>query len=332
MSSAKTGNYRKFVLASIFGAISLLYIGIFSGIDVSPTPVGFGNEPIVTDVTDGDSPVVKKKKPVFRRGPEVVALNQYFKSIGYSLSDVTEVPRVYIKRVPKGLDELASVDERKTLFLRIMLPLAMRVNEEIGARRDRLMAIQAKGISGIPVSASDQKWVDQLMKRYRVTDGGVTALLERIDLIPTSLILAQSAEESGWGTSRFVRTGNALFGQWAWGDDEGIVPKDREDGKTHVIKAFGSLMDSVRAYARNINSHPAYQSLRERRATLRANGDLISGWDLAETLTKYSERGEEYVDSLHAIMRVNGLNEFDGLDFAAGDVPPPPKVLASLED
>ncbi|MDG4718564.1 MULTISPECIES: glucosaminidase domain-containing protein [Thalassospira] len=332
MASAKAGNYRKVALASVTGAIGLLYFGIISGIDVSPKPVGLGTEIIPETVENTDGTVPKKPKPVYRRGPEVAALNQYFKSIGYDLSDVTEVPRVYIKRVPKGLGELASVDERKMLFLRIMLPLAMRVNEEIITRRDRLMAIQAKGISGTPVSAADQQWVEQLMKRYRVTDGGMTALLERIDVIPASLILAQSAEESGWGTSRFVRTGNALFGQWAWGDDEGIVPEDREEGKTHVIKAFGSLMDSVRAYARNINSHPAYQDLRQRRASMRTEGQLINGWDLAETLTKYSERGPEYVDSLHAIMRANGLNELDGLTFAIGDVPPPPQVLASLED
>ncbi|KZB71482.1 MULTISPECIES: glucosaminidase domain-containing protein [Thalassospira] len=329
MTSAKTNNYRNTALASIFGAIFFLYIGIFAGIDLSPTPEGLDTE--TAEVTAKDTKT-KKKKPVYRRGPEVVALNQYFKSIDYHLPEVGEVPRVYIKRVPKGLGELASVDERKQLFLRIMLPLAMRVNEEITARRERLMAIQAKGISGTPVSAKDQQWVNQQMKRYRVTDGGITALLERIDVIPTSLILAQSAEESGWGTSRFVRQGNALFGQWAWGDDEGIVPKGREEGKTHVIKAFGSLMDSVRAYARNINSHPAYQSLRERRAALRADGQMITGWELAETLTKYSERGAEYVDSLHAIMSVNDLNELDGLTFAVGDVPPPPKVLAALEE
>lgn len=329
MTSVKTNNYRNTALASIFGAVIFLYIGLFAGIDISPTPEGLHTETV--EVT-GDDVVIKKKKTVYRRGPEVTALSQYFKSIGYHLNDVSEVPRVYIKRVPEGLGELASVEERKQLFLKIMLPLAMRVNEEITARRERLMAIQAKGISGTPVSAADQQWVDQLTKRYRVTDGGINALLERIDVIPTSLILAQSAEESGWGTSRFVRKGNALFGQWAWGDDEGIVPKDRENGKTHVIKAFGSLMDSVRAYARNINSHPAYQGLRERRATLRAEGKMISGWDLAETLTKYSERGAEYVDSLHAIMSVNGLNDLDGLAFAAGDVPPPPRMLAALEE
>lgn len=329
MTSAKSNNYRNIALASIFAAVIFLYIGRFAGIDLSPTPQGLETE--TTEITP-DTPVVKKKKPVYRRGPEVIALSQYFKSIGYHLNEVSEVPRVYIKRVPQGLGDLASVGERKRLFLRIMLPLAMRVNEEISARRERLMAIQAKGISGTPVSPADQQWVNQQMKRYRVTDGGINALLERIDVIPTSLILAQSAEESGWGTSRFVRQGNALFGQWAWGDDEGIVPKDREEGKTHVIKAFGSLMDSVRAYARNINSHPAYQGLRERRAALRAEGQMISGWDLAETLTKYSERGEEYVDSLHAIMSVNGLNELDGLDFAVDEVPPPPKVLAALEE
>lgn len=329
MTSAKTNSYRNTALASIIGAVAFLYIGIFAGIDLSPMPESIKTASLKPAP---ELETVKKKKPVYRRGPEVIALSQYFKSIGYTLNDVSEVPRVYIKRVPKGLGDLESVDERKQMFLRIMLPLAMRVNEEITARRERLLAIQAKGISGIPVNESDQQWVNQLMKRYRVTDGGITALLERIDVIPTSLILAQSAEESGWGTSRFVRTGNALFGQWAWGDDEGIVPKGREEGKTHVIKSFGSLMDSVRAYARNINSHPAYQSLRDRRATLRAEGQMISGWELAETLTKYSERGEEYVDSLHAIMSVNGLNDLDGLAFAAGDVPPPPKVLAALEE
>ncbi|WP_033070341.1 glucosaminidase domain-containing protein [Thalassospira australica] len=332
MKSAETGNYRKIALGSIFAAIFFLYVGIFAGIDISPTPKGFGSDTVDVATATTSTTGTKKKKPIYRRGPEVVALNQYFKSINYLLDDVDEVPRVYIKRVPKGLGELESVDERKQLFLRIMLPLAMRMNEEITAQRERLMAIQAKGISGTPVSDADQQWVDQLVKRYRVTEGGITALLERIDVIPTSLVLAQSAEESGWGTSRFVRKGNALFGQWAWGDDEGIVPKGREEGKTHVIKAFDSLMGSVRAYARNINSHPAYQSLRERRASLRANGKVISGWELAETLTKYSERGAEYVDSLHAIMSVNGLNELDGLEFAAGDVPPPPKVLASIEE
>jgi uncharacterized FlgJ-related protein len=36
-----------------------------------------------------------------------------------------------------------------------------------------------------------------------------------------------------------------------------------------------------------------------------------TGWDLAKTLDKYSERGIEYVKSLHAIMSYNKLNDAD---------------------
>ena len=30
------------------------------------------------------------------------------------------------------------------------------------------------------------------------------------------MMLAQAAQETGWGTSRFVHEGNALFGQRIW--------------------------------------------------------------------------------------------------------------------
>ncbi|WP_339859185.1 glucosaminidase domain-containing protein [Thalassospira alkalitolerans] len=329
MNSAEKGSYRKIALASVFGAVGLLYTGILGGWDISPEPKGMGfDETLAATV----APEKKNVKPLYRRDPEVVALNQYYKSIGYKLASVEEIPRIYIKRVPKGLRDLTSVTERKQIFLRIMLPLALRLNEEIAARRDRLMMIQSKKYSGDLISLPEKEWIDQMMKRYRVTDGSITALLERIDIIPPSLILAQSAEESGWGTSRFVRKGNALFGQWAWDEDDGIVPEDREEGKTHVIKSFDSLIDSIRAYARNINSHPAYAELRAERAKLREGGDVVRGWDLADTLTKYSERGTEYVESLHAIMRVNGLDAFDGMSFADGEMPSPPSVLALLDD
>jgi Bax protein len=328
MSSANQGTFRKIALASVIGAIGLQYIFFFGGIDLSPSPTGSIEDSTTETVDTSQTPKVKK---LYRRDPEVVALDQYFKSIDYTLSGVAEVPRVFIRRIPKGLRDLPSVDERKRIFLRIMLPLALRVNEEIAARRDRLLSIQSNEYAGVSATPAQQRWVEKMMKRYRVTEGGVAALLQRIDVIPPSLILAQAAEESGWGTSRFVRKGNALFGQWSYNEDEGIVPEDRADGKTHVIKAFDSLMDSVRAYAHNINSHPAYRNLRKERAELRADGDQVTGWELADTLTKYSERGEEYVQSLHVIMKSNDLSKFDDLQFNPEDIPAPPSLLAGLQ-
>ena len=61
----------------------------------------------------------------------------------------------------------------------------------------------------------------------------------------------------------------------------------------------------------NLNTHPAYKELRARRGKLHKNGAKVTGWELANTLTKYSERGQAYVDSLHTLMKVNMLKPTD---------------------
>ena len=164
------------------------------------------------------------------------------------------------------------------------------------------------------MSENDRLWMQGLAETYRAREATARALLVHVDEIPVSLALAQSAEESGWGTSRFTELGNALFGQWAFSQEAGIIPKDRSEGKNHVIRAFGSLKESVRAYMLNLNRHAAYADMRARRAELRAVGGIISGHALASTLLAYSERGEDYVRSLHNLIEGNGLRAFDGAE------------------
>ena len=150
-----------------------------------------------------------------------------------------------------------------------------------------------------------------MAERYKVKRGSVNELIKRVDIIPVSLALAQAAEESGWGTSRFTREGNAMFGQWTTAKGEGLVPLDRDENKTHKVRAFKSLFHSARAYALNLNTHRAYQSLRSMRLRLRKKGAPISGHILAESLLSYSERGEDYVKALRALMTINKLKYFD---------------------
>ena len=134
------------------------------------------------------------------------------------------------------------------------------------------------------------------------------------------MTLSQAAEESGWGTSRFVAEGNALFGQWSW-HASAIKPEKQRSGKgNYGIAAFDTTLDSVRAYMQNLNSHRAYADLRVRRADLRAQGKPVTGRILAETLTRYSERGEAYVKSLHAIMNANHLDAADDAYLGEGPV------------
>jgi len=134
-----------------------------------------------------------------------------------------------------------------------------------------------------------------------------------VDEVPASLALGQAAVESGWGTSRFVREGNALFGQWTFDPGQGMTPRDRTAHKRHMVRRFNALMDSVRAYMRNLNTHQAYREFRAARRTMRADGSFLRGRLLAAELSRYSERGRAYVADLRSIIRENGLSRLDAV-------------------
>ncbi|MHA1598034.1 MAG: glucosaminidase domain-containing protein, partial [Alphaproteobacteria bacterium] len=106
--------------------------------------------------------------------------------------------------------------------------------------------------------------------------------------------------------------GNAMFGQWTYSaSNGGLIPAEREAGATHRVRVFGNLIDSVRAYALNLNSNRAYRELRRQRASLRRNGAPIDGRQLAGGLIRYSQRGEAYVTGLRGLIDANDLSSLD---------------------
>ncbi len=135
------------------------------------------------------------------------------------------------------------------------------------------------------------------------------ALLSRIDVIPPSLILAQAANESAWGTSRFATQANNYFGQWCSSKGCGLVPLRRNTGSTHEVRKFTHAQASVRSYLMNINTGRAYQSIRDMREKARTQSQTLSGIELAAGLKQYSERGQAYVEELRSMIRYNKLVE-----------------------
>ena len=131
-----------------------------------------------------------------------------------------------------------------------------------------------------------------------------------MDIIPTSIALAQAAKESGWGTSRFALEGNAIFGQWTW-SGQGIAPLDRASNKKHKILKFPILRASVKAYQNNLNTHRSYTKFREKRLFLREKNNDISGLKLTDTLKNYAQTGTEYIKILNKIIRQNRLTDFE---------------------
>ena len=136
-------------------------------------------------------------------------------------------------------------------------------------------------------------------------------LMLRVDFIPVSLVLAQAANESAWGVSRFAVEGNNIFGQWCYEKGCGIVPARREAGAKHEVKIFDNVQNSIKAYFLNINTHDSYSYLRDLRAKMRDRSLKLDPMSLAIGLGRYSERGDSYVDEIQRIIIQNDLRKRD---------------------
>ncbi len=232
-----------------------------------------------------------------------------FKDVEYDLGQVRTkkvVKPIYFTQFPKDLDALKNTKLKKETFIKIVLPLIVAENERILADREKLILLTDKKFTTDP----EKQWLRQKLMEYKVKKGNLKELLLRMDIIPTSIALAQAAKESGWGTSRFALEGNAIFGQWTW-SGQGIAPLDRASNKNHKILKFPILRASVKAYKNNLNTHKSYSKFRQKRTDLRKKNKKISGLELTDTLNNYAQTGSEYTKILNKIIRQNRLTDFE---------------------
>ena len=219
------------------------------------------------------------------------------------------------KQPGAGGDALPSTDAAQ--FVESLLPLIETENQRILALRQDLLDLSGRLDSGIGLDRVQRERLRQLARTYRIEgnpleDAGVReALIRKVDSVPASLALAQAANESAWGKSRFAREGNNLFGIWTYDEDKGIVPRRRTPGKKHLVRRFDSIGESVRYYLHTLNSHPAYESMREIRAGMRASGQAPDPLLLAAGLTGYSAKGEQYVELIRDMIRRFDLAVYD---------------------
>jgi Bax protein len=241
------------------------------------------------------------------------------------------VPRVYLKQFPGDWPASLSVAERKRLFVAALLPLILAENERVSADRARMLPILRTMDDGAAPSRRSRKYVETLSETYGLNELDARLLRRRVAPVPVSLALAQAAIESGWGTSRFAKEGNAAFGQWVWNEDAGIVPGARRVGASYAVRSFEDLRASVRAYIHNLNTHYAYREFRDQRASLTKarddGGKSVSGAQLATTLLRYSERREKYVAELQVVIRFNELEALQDMRLSNEIVVQTPDVI-----
>ena len=256
---------------------------------------------------------------------EAVELQAIFDELGYEWpprSPAGGVPPVAVRAMPTDIDQL-DVSERKRLFFRILAPLVAAENRQLFAQR-RFLQQTFETYAELPEKGPVANRVRRIASRFNVAGDLDRAdvrklLLRRVDIVPAALVLAQAANESGWGTSRFAREANNLFGMWTWDRSAGLAPRERSKEARHFVRVFDNLQEAVRNYLHTINVGPAYGELRELRELQRMRGERPDAISLAAGLVRYSARGEEYVAEIRDIITYNRLQELPPLELHEPD-------------
>ncbi len=209
---------------------------------------------------------------------------------------------------------IKSIKKLKSKFIAYMLPLIKRENSRIYQQRQYLLSLDA-----LP-SLSEQQQDDVIKVAHSyglthlqppITDKAWQTILARVDVVPVSMTIAQAANESNWGRSRFARKGNNLFGQWCFSKGCGLVPSRRPDGEIHEVRRFSSPLSSIQSYFRNLNTQRSYASFRKMREQLRENNQSLLGLVLSKGLSRYSSKGKQYITLIQNIIRSNNLTAYD---------------------
>ncbi len=228
-------------------------------------------------------------------------LHRVFERADFSLDQARQgmgnIPKLYLAKLPSDFKKQLSPQKRQMVFLQTVLPIIIEVNQGILKMREQLEGLQKKVQLGQSLSQEEETYLAQLYQDYNVKDCNLDKLLQKVDIIPVSLTLAQGILESGWGTSALAQKSNSLFGH---------------TNNNNTMKRFSSLVGTVEYHVKNLNRHAAYADFRKRRAQLRKKeGQILNAHHLAEGLKPYSERGMRYVQDIRRIMKQYQLYQFD---------------------
>lgn len=239
-------------------------------------------------------------------------LQRIFLEQKYNLEDIRNkiqnVPKIFLTQIPKDFNMIETIIEKKDLFIKSILPLIIQKNSEVIKQRQRLINIDNKLKNKKLLSLSDKYFLNKLQIEYKTFN--IDKLLIKVDEVPVSIALAQSIQETGWGTSRFLLNGNALFAEWTWGG-RGIIPNKRDKGLKHKVKTFKSLSDSVNSYINNINQNRSYAGFRNIRNLIKNNKNKDTN-RLIDYLTKYSTENS-YTKKIKQIIIDNKLEDFNDI-------------------
>ena len=177
-----------------------------------------------------------------------------------------EYPAIFVKKLPSDFKQIEQQKYRNELFIRILAPLALKINEEISNERATLLRIERAFKQNKSLSEEEAKLLDSMAAKYdyftreqgdlRIANQ-LKQLKIQINVVPPSILIAAAAMESNWGFSRIALKANSLYKEKVWYTDEGLEPLENKD-EGYRFKIYNSLIESMRSFALKFNSDIAY--------------------------------------------------------------------------
>ena len=303
--------YRNLIILLVSLALLNVAVGFYSSFNKSKQSKSTQINYTIENMKFNDETLESKSVDYISQADEMLEIfKKYEFSVDSFLNDES-ANLIIFSSLPDDFMEIKSVNERKKLFINTLLPIIYSENLKILEDRKKILDWWNESQGENFSRDFWPSWLFELSEKYETSDSNLGNLLMKVDVIPISMALAQAAIESGWGTSRYLREGNAIYGQYTFEKDKGIRPERRESNEKFFIRKFSNLSESTRSYFKNINTHRAYDDFREERKKLRMNGVKLSGVKLVKFLTSYSERRDEYVKDVENIIQSNNFMKFD---------------------
>lgn len=223
------------------------------------------------------------------------------------LSDIRPVDDSLV--IPVLYDNLGilgklSTEERKKKFIDVMLPAILIYRHQLAQRRDSVKILLEKSRYGAEWTPADSAFIKRIFNDYKTKN--MQELINRMKPPPVSLVLTQAAIESGWGSSRFFREANNVFGIWSYNkSDERIIAGTPRNGNNIYLKKYDNLLGSIENYHLLLARSRHYEDFRD----CLQRGDNV--FELIWYLRPYSEKGYSYVILLRNVLVANDLLRYD---------------------
>lgn len=215
-----------------------------------------------------------------------------------------EAPRYFIQNIALSNRKLTT-NQRKELFISIILTNTLLVNEKMMITRNKMEEVLAQDI----FNNSDSTFLDSLCHITHIKNSDYSQLSIKYDIMPPSLVISQAIVESAWGTSHFAVEGNSLFGEHMSHSAKGKYIQ--ASGSSIRLRAFDTIEEAIAEYIANLNRNGAYKGVREARHHFRTTNTTFNGLQLAEKEGHYSEMGSSYIKTIKGVITHNKLHAFD---------------------